>query len=167
MAKQILDDLKDVPLEHLEVENTIQYAGSTAATYARTMGLNYKINPLWVIITLPRQFCLEYKLSCLCLCRLCKLCFSAMHYGGVPTDNTWSPGSYAWVNVNGLVNYVLNNSYGYYASCNTLGLGGLGFQPGAHVVMLTALNPSRYSAHTSDRLNYPWQSSLSTCVILY
>ena len=33
--------------------------------------------------------------------------------------------------------------------------------------IVTGLNPLRYNGHTNDRLNYPWQPELSTCINLY
>lgn len=91
----------------------------------------------------------------------------AMRYGCTPISSTWYPYIDAWKNVNPLQNYVLNQDLGYFASCSTIGLGDLGFVPDEHVVMVTGLNPLRYSGHTADRQNYPWQSVLSRCINLY
>jgi hypothetical protein len=71
------------------------------------------------------------------------------------------------VNVDELEGYVLSQDFGYFVNCSAVGLGDIGIQPYTHVVMVTGLNPLRFSGHTNDRLNYPWQPELSTCINLY
>lgn len=168
LAQQILEDLNAVPSRSINSDNNILYSGSTAATYART----------WVRSTTATKTCgnktvfqnrIFWNPSYAQIdCNDCANYVSqAMRYGGTPTSSTWQPYTLAWTYVDNLQNYVLNQDLGYYASCSTIGLGDIGIQPYTHVVMVTGLNPLRYSGHTNDRLNYPWQSVLSTCINLY
>ncbi len=91
-----------------------------------------------------------------------------MHAGGIQTSSTWYPLVIRLINVDDFQDYVLNQDLGYrVTNCNTLGLGDIGIQPSQHVAIVTALNLLRYSGHTNDRLNYPWQPELSTCIHLY
>lgn len=165
LAHQILEDLNAAPSGSINSDNVIQYSGSTAATYARTWVRNTQLTACGVFRDKtawnPNYGSPNDCLDC------ANYVSQAMRYGGTPTSSTWQPYTAAWINVNDLQNYVLNQDLGYYASCSTIGLGDIGIQPYTHVVMVTALNPMRYSAHTSDRLNYTWQSVLSTCINLY
>jgi len=85
----------------------------------------------------------------------------------MPTTATWQPYTSAWVNVSSMTSYIISNDYGYYTTSALLGLGDLGMIPNQHVVMVSALNPLRYSGHTNDRYNYPWAASLTICIDVY
>ena len=91
----------------------------------------------------------------------------ALAFGGMATTSTWHRDTEAWVNVSGLSNYIISKDLGNVTSCSLVALGDLGFIPGTHVVMVSLLNPLRYSGHTSDRLNYPWQPSLTRCLAIH
>ena len=71
------------------------------------------------------------------------------------------------MNVDELEVYVLSQDLGYFANCSAVGLGDIGIQPHKHVVMVTGLNPLRFSGHTNDRNNYPWVPELDRCINLY
>lgn len=170
LAQQILEDLNAAPSESSNSSyNTLVYSGSTAAYYARSYVRATQTyawcgrlrdmtvwNPIYYYP--PSADCLD------CV----NFVSQAIHAGGISTDSTWYPWTATWVNVTLFQNYVLSRDLGYRVSnCYTLGLGDIGIQPATHVAIVTALNPLRYSGHTNDRLNYPWQSVLSTCVNLY
>jgi len=165
LAQQILEDLNVAPSGSINSDNIIQYSGSNAATYARTwVGPTYE--KLCGVLRNKSKWNPNYGWAD--DCRDCANYVSqAMRYGGTPTSSTWQPYLDAWKNVSPLQNYVINHDLGYFASCSTIGLGDLGFVPDEHVVMVTGLNPLRYSGHTADRKDYRWQSVLSRCINLY
>lgn len=147
--------------------NNVLYSGNTAATYIRTWVSVNKINcaPNGTVYQNTNAYNSSYPSY---NCNDCANYVSqALHYGGQATTSTWQSGTYAWVNVTGLGNYIVSQGLGNNTTCSSLGLGDLGIIPGTHVVMVSALNPMRFSAHTSDRLNYTWQSSLSSCINVY
>jgi len=148
--------------------NILAYSGSTAATYIRTWVAVNKFNcatygdPVY-----QDQNAYNPSYSAF-YCNDCANYVSqALAYGGQATTSTWQPYTDAWVNVDVLDNYITSQGLGTHTTCSSLGLGDLGIIPGQHVVMVSALNPLRYSAHTSDRLNYTWQSSITSCVNVY
>jgi len=169
LAEELLKYFADSSRNQLKSpspESSKQYSGSTAAAYIRT----------WVRVT---------KLTCAAdpvyqdqsswnpaystyYCNDCANYVSqALAYGGMATTETWRPYTPAWINVTYLGNYIIGQGFGFYTSSSLLGLGDLGIIPGTHIVMVSALNPLRYSGHTSDRLNYPWQSSLTVCINVF
>ncbi len=86
----------------------------------------------------------------------------ALRYGGCTTNSIWNPYTYAWVNVSGLKNHFINDGRGYWvSSLSSLQEGDIAFIPWSHVVMVGAIGPYRYSAHTNDRLKYSWSSSIN------
>ncbi len=91
----------------------------------------------------------------------------ALKYGGHSQTSTWkwvynSGGSYAWINVSGLKNFLINSGRGYRVSyLSSLKAGDVAFIPWGHVVMVGATGPHRYSAHTNDRRKYTWSSSIN------
>jgi len=87
----------------------------------------------------------------------------AINYGGFTRDTTWKPYTNAWVNTVGLKNYLVSlNRIAFKSSLSYLIPGDLAWTTDwGHVVMYSATNPSRYSGHTNDRLNYAWASSLT------
>ena len=168
LAQRILEDLKAAPSGSINSDNILQYSGSTAATYART----------WVRSTTATKNCergpifqnkIFWNPSYAQIdCNDCANYVSqAMRYGGTPISSTWYPYSNAWKYVEYLQSYVLSQDLGYYAQCSTVGLGDIGIQPWTHVVMVTGLNPLRFSGHTNDRNNYPWVPELDRCINLY
>lgn len=149
---------------------SINYSGSTAAVYIRSCVATTKLicgyaadgSPVYQDKTHWNSSYSQYN------CNDCANHVSqALAYGGMATDSTWQPYTYAWYNVTGLVNYIIGNDLGYYTSSSLLALGDLGIIPNQHVVMVSGLNPLRYSAHTNDRLNYAWQPSLTYCIDVY
>jgi hypothetical protein len=87
----------------------------------------------------------------------------ALVAGSVPTDGTWSPYSYAWINVTGFINYFTSTGKGTTGvSCSTSSAGDIAYLTDmSHVVMISALLPMRYSGHTNDRLKYTWNSNFA------
>lgn len=141
------------------------YSGSTAASYIRsyvrntttTCATNVYQNQIYWNSSYTKYWCSD----------CANYVSQALDYGGMSTTSTWQPYTYAWINVSGLTNYIISNDFGYYISSTLLGLGDLGLSPNTHVVMVSGLSPIRYSAHTSDRLNYAWQTSLTHCIHVY
>ena len=83
----------------------------------------------------------------------------ALKAGGCTTNSTWNPNTYAWNNVHGLQDFLINDGRGYLTtSYLQLQAGDIAFiyddelEFWKHVVMVGATSPHRYSAHTSDRL---------------
>ncbi len=88
----------------------------------------------------------------------------ALRYGGHPLTTSWSPNATPWVYVPSLLTFIIDNGRGQtVALLSYLGIGDIAFIPNQHVVMVSAINPTRYSAHTYDRLNVSWDSSINTC----
>lgn len=86
----------------------------------------------------------------------------ALRYGNHTTTSTWQPYTIAWKYVPNLTDFLLSNGRGYLSEHYTqLTIGDLGFIPGWHVVMVSGINPWRYSGHTSDRLNATWHPDLT------
>jgi hypothetical protein len=97
----------------------------------------------------------------------------ALYYGGFPSDNTWKPelSNLAWTRVSNLGTYFSDTEKkrGYWAnSLVNLTPGDVVFiydtnfaDPWRHVVMYSSVNPSGYSAHTNDRLNYSFSPVLN------
>ncbi len=90
----------------------------------------------------------------------------ALNAGDIPTDSTWQPYTTAWINVDSLQQYLVNQGRGsFVSSSSSLTTGDLGmiYSGGVwqHVVMVVGLNPLRYSAHTNDRRSVNWSSSLN------
>lgn len=84
-----------------------------------------------------------------------------LHAGGIPTDSTWSRGdvgTYAWVNVTGLKNYMLSKGYWTSATVSTCLSGGVIFTASDHVVMCVRNDSvtKYYTGHTNDRVYAPY-----------
>ncbi|GAB4580608.1 MAG: hypothetical protein Fur0022_33500 [Anaerolineales bacterium] len=82
----------------------------------------------------------------------------ALKQGGIPQDSTWLPAwnNYAWVNVTGLRDYLINTYDGIYLVSQTaLQIGEPVIIPGTHIAMASAINPILVSGHTNDRKNHP------------
>lgn len=101
----------------------------------------------------------------------------ALRAGGFPVDSTWTysgtyggyPGTYTWkvfdfsTNPKGLA-YYLQTSLGaisVYSSNTSLQVGDLMYDNNLHVVMVTAVAPTKYSGHTNDRKNAAYVTSLN------
>ncbi len=88
-------------------------------------------------------------------------CFTA---GGYPTDGTWSPYTYAWVNNIGLRNWLIASGRGY--SSSEMGMGFADIinydwtNDGIfdHIAIVTTPNPICITSHTKDALNVPYKS---------
>jgi hypothetical protein len=95
----------------------------------------------------------------------------AMLAGGIPTDGTWYPDSVAWKNTYELKDWLLAKGYASHVCWlpQYLNSGDLGLTNGGHIVMVGAVSPVRYSAHTNDRLLYSWNASTfpSQLIITY
>ncbi|HEY89377.1 MAG TPA: hypothetical protein G4N98_06555 [Thermoflexia bacterium] len=92
--------------------------------------------------------------------------------GGMPTDGTWYPESLAWIRTSALKDWLLAKGYANHVCWypDYLNLGDLGLTDDQeHVVMVGSKGPTRYSAHTNDRLLYPWDSAVlpSQLIIIY
>ncbi|HCO97000.1 MAG TPA: hypothetical protein DIU00_24185 [Phycisphaerales bacterium] len=95
----------------------------------------------------------------------------ALGAGGLPPDGTWYKDSFAWINTPGLWNWLWDKHYGWGMSTphpeEYVSEGDLGFTSSlGHAVMYTSVYPLRYSAHSNDRLNHPWVSTLSTFFVI-
>lgn len=79
-----------------------------------------------------------------------------LNAGDVWYDNTWYPDSYAWINTQGLKNYMLNTKgYWYASNFANANAGSVLYTSSSHVVLIT-LNDTvthRYTGHTNDRHN--------------
>jgi len=75
-----------------------------------------------------------------------------LYAGGLPTDGTWYYGGTTWIRVGELQSWITSTGKGGTTACANLLAGDVGIQPNTHTVMVGAINPIRYSAHTSDRL---------------
>jgi hypothetical protein len=53
------------------------------------------------------------------------------------------------------------------SSLNYIGVGDIAFIPHQHVVMVSAIGPTRYSAHTMDRLNVSWDASINQYMLIF
>lgn len=91
----------------------------------------------------------------------------ALKYGGLPTDGVWYIGSGAWLRVGELQSWITGTGKGGTTACVNLIAGDVGIQPNTHTVMVGAINPIRYSAHTSDRRLASWSYYLTTCIHIY
>ena len=140
------------------------YNGSSAASYIRTwVRVNTTPCPGGSVFQDARfynnsQYAYHDCLDCT------NYASQAMYYGGLPQTAQWYPESGAWVGVNANANYLIQYGYGTYIAKTNLALGDLGVQWNTHTAMVSALNPLRYSSHTNDRLNQPWNDVLSYCI---
>lgn len=79
-----------------------------------------------------------------------------LNAGDVWSDSVWYPDSYAWVNTQGLKNYMLSNKgYWYASSYADANAGAVLYTSSSHVVLIT-LNDTvthRFTGHTNDRYN--------------
>ena len=85
--------------------------------------------------------------------------------GGLPYTNTWKPYSNAWLRVNELYYYIINNNIGYDVTKNkSYKLGDIvqfyskykGFFSHSGIITGITINEDYlYSCHSSDKLNYP------------
>jgi len=87
--------------------------------------------------------------------------------GGLPPDGTWYYGGTTWIRVGELQSWITSTGKGGTTACASLLAGDVGIQPNTHIVMVGAINPIRYSAHTSDRLLASWSYYLTTCIHIY
>ena len=90
----------------------------------------------------------------------------AIRYGGFPTDGTWYPSAWGtWSNVSDLKRYLINNYWGtWFVDEWSINVGELGFVYSGtwdHVVLITQVNPHKYSGHTNDRRDYPLSNSIN------
>lgn len=104
----------------------------------------------------------------------------ALAYAGFPTDDTWNPDPnvLAWIRVYSFVNYFQsNNGIGeLFDHMVSLKVGDLAFIHTTyyadenlnwqHAVMISGVNPYRYSAHTNDRYNYSLSSDFNRFMII-
>lgn len=98
----------------------------------------------------------------------------AIKYAGISADSQWKAGSYAWINVGGLVDYLKAKSYISACSFSQLKSGSLivcntSESPRNHIVMCTYKDSTKQllSAHTTDRLNYSFTSSYGGSSLYY
>lgn len=97
----------------------------------------------------------------------------AIRAGGIPTDSTWYPGSYAWVNVGGLREYFyITKDYWYlsnYEKCNAGNIIiNVSSSGGRYHVNMCVLNDTvnrAYAAHNADHSNkaygrYYWSDTV-------
>ena len=93
----------------------------------------------------------------------------AIRYGGFSTDGSWYPYSIYWINSNYLENYLVSSGKLVFAgNLSSLQPGDIAWTGDlGHVVVYSAVNPSRYTAHTNDRLRKNWDSSLTKYGLLY
>ena len=83
-------------------------------------------------------------------------------------NTTWTTYTIAWRYVPNLQTFLINEGRGQLvASLSYLGVGDIAFIPNLHVVMVSAIGPARYSAHTSDRLNSSWDASISQYMLIF
>lgn len=88
----------------------------------------------------------------------------ALKAGGCTTTAAWNwnPPTSAWRYVPDLKSFLLNEGRGVWAgSLSDLQAGDIAFKAGSHVVMVAAVGPHRYSAHTSDKLKAVWWADLN------
>jgi hypothetical protein len=96
----------------------------------------------------------------------------ALRAGGFPPDTNWnytpSPGTYSWrvfdfSTTPGLAYYLqtMLNAITVYSSNTSLQVGDLMYDDGLHVVMVTAVGPTKFSGHTNDRKNYAYMPVLN------
>ena len=98
----------------------------------------------------------------------------ALHFGGFPLEkDVWEPSveSAAWINVYELFSHFSKPNRGTeVASLMSLVPGDLLFIHNSiweHVVMVSAINPVRYSAHTNDRKNYPYNTVFNVFLMIH
>ncbi|MFZ3150966.1 MAG: amidase domain-containing protein [Anaerolineaceae bacterium] len=145
------------------------YSGTAAASYIRTWVRVNNLNcpggdikdPVWQDYSAYNLSQYPTRYDCLDCTNYAS---QAMYYGGLHQELGWFPDSASWVNVKTNYYWLINTGKAVVTSQPYLSLGDLGIAPYTHTAMVSALNPLRYSSHTNDRLNYPWQSVLSTCV---
>lgn len=79
-----------------------------------------------------------------------------LNAGDVWSDNVWYPDSYAWINTQGLKNYMLTTKgYWYASNYANANAGSVLYTSSSHVVLIT-LNDTvthRFTGHTNDRYN--------------
>ena len=85
----------------------------------------------------------------------------AIHAGGLATDSTWHPYTYAWINVNGILQYLSETghiTYTTYPSAGDIA----SYRNYAHVAIITGYTGGYiyFDAHTSDRYHMPSPISL-------
>lgn len=88
----------------------------------------------------------------------------ALYFGGIPMNSTWRPYTYAWINVDGLKNFMVNSYYWASASRSTC-LPGDPLTWGSDHVAMCSYNQGgvfKYCAHTSDRKDYIYSGSTAT-----
>ena len=86
----------------------------------------------------------------------------ALKAGGHTTNSTWNPSTVAWKYVPSLKSFLITSGRGFFTSyLSNLQVGDIAFQGSSHVVMVGAIGPHRYSAHTSDRKRAPWHGSIN------
>lgn len=87
----------------------------------------------------------------------------ALKAGGLGTNTTWKPYTYAWIRVSNLKSYLSNNGLLQSVNFSTILSGGIMFTSGSHVMMVVKKDgtESLYSAHSNDRKMYPF-SNVST-----
>jgi len=93
----------------------------------------------------------------------------ALSAGGISLTDEWHPYTGAWIYPGQLWWWMINNGRGQeVGSVLYLQKGDLGFKGDlTHAVMVASTSPLRYSAHTSDRKQYSWQSSLTKLIHVY
>lgn len=85
----------------------------------------------------------------------------AIYAGGIPTDSQWYPGSYAWINVDGLRDYFyLDKAYWYkstYENCNAgniiINVDSTGDRYHVNMCVLNDTVNRAYAAHNADHSN--------------
>lgn len=84
----------------------------------------------------------------------------ALKAGGLGTNTSWKPYTYAWIRVSNLKSYLSNNGLLQTVSFSTIVSGGIMFTGESHVMMVVKKDgtESLYSAHSNDRRMYPFSN---------
>lgn len=154
-GQQNLDFNQGKSLSTQKIKLSATYSASAAVAYADHYWSNYNPN----FPSYANADCANFVSQCL-------------NAGGLSTDGTWYSGSYAWINVGGMYNYLTGKgykaysspAYSQYAAGDVIMFGNL-----AHTMLCVGQNSAGtplYNAHTTNRyhepLSYYWDSAGNT-----
>ncbi len=179
LTSSLLQSFEDLYNSDSSTTNTNQLSPATV-TYNRTSAKSYI--DTWVVnntyTCTPDDSTIEYDEAYNYTQYYVYTCLDCANYvsqalkaGNVPTDGTWYIDSLAWKRVPNLKDYLYNAGRGNWTSQISLMIGDLGFildgTVWRHAVMVSALSPLRYSAHTNDRRGVNWDVSINQYFHIY
>jgi len=168
LGRKLLTDYSEITENVADQKSVLSFSHSNTATYANTYS-SITTSTCSNGITLQNAGAYNSSYNYYDCVDCANFVSQAIKYGGYATDGIWYPYSTSWINSKNLENYLVTSGKVVFAgSLSSLQPGDVAWTGDlGHVVVYSAINPSRYTGHTNDRLRKNWDSSLTKYGLLY